>query len=133
MLGLARGGDTVKDRIEFVIKKANIKKVDFAKRLNISQAFVSQMCSGAAKPSDRTIQDICREFGCDEVWLRTGVGEPFRQETRQEQIMRFAVQTIKGSDEFRKSFVSMLAKLDPEDWENLSKIYRKLLEEYKKD
>ena len=133
MLGLARGGDTVKDRIEFVIKKATIKKVDFAKRLNISQAFVSQMCSGAAKPSDRTIQDICREFGCDEVWLRTGVGEPFRQETRQEKIMRFAVQTIKGSDEFRKSFVSMLAKLDPEDWENLSMIYRKLLEEYKKD
>lgn len=123
----------MKDRIELIIKKANIKKVDFAKRLNISQAFVSQMCSGVAKPSDRTIQDICREFGCDEVWLRTGEGEPFRQETRQEQIMRFAVQTVKGSDEFRKSFVSMLAKLDPEDWENLSKIYRKLLEEYKKD
>ena len=123
----------MKDRIEFIIKKANIKKVDFANRLNVSQAFVSQMCSGVAKPSDRTIADICREFGCDEVWLRTGEGEPFRQETRQEQIMRFAVQTIKGSDEFRKSFVSMLAKLDPEDWENLSKIYRKLLEEYKKD
>lgn len=123
----------MKDRIEFIIKSANIKKVDFAKRLNISSAFVSQMCSGVAKPSDRTITDICREFGCDEVWLRTGEGEPFRQETRQEQIMRFAVQTIKGNDEFRKSFVSMLAKLDPEDWENLSRIYRKLLEEYKKD
>lgn len=123
----------MKDRIEFVIKSANIKKVDFAKRLNISQAFVSQMCSGAAKPSDRTITDICREFGCNEVWLRTGEGEPFQEENRQEQIMRFAVQTVKGSDEFRKAFVSMLAKLDAEDWDNLAKIYAKLNEEYKKE
>ena len=123
----------MKDRIELVIKNANIKKVDFAKRLNISQAFVSQLCSGVAKPSDRTITDICREFGCNEVWLRTGEGEPYREEPRQEQIMRFAVQTVKGSDEFRKAFVSMLAKLDPEDWENLAKIFDKLTDEYKKE
>lgn len=123
----------MKDRIEFIIKNANIKKVDFAKRLNISQAFVSQMCSGVAKPSDRTITDICREFGCDEVWLRTGEGEPFRQETTQEAIMRFAVQTVKGSDEFRKAFVAMMAKLDPEDWQNLARIFEKLNAEYKKD
>lgn len=123
----------MKDRIEFIIKNANIKKVDFAKRLNISQAFVSQMCSGVAKPSDRTITDICREFGCDEVWLRTGEGDPFRQETRQEAIMRFAVQTVKGSDEFRKAFVAMMAKLDSEDWQNLARIFEKLNGEYKKD
>ena len=120
-------------RINEIVKASKLTKTDFAKRLGISQPYLSQICAGQKTPSDRTISDICREFGCDEVWLRTGEGEPFRQETRQEQIMRFAVQTVKGSDEFRKSFVSMLAKLDPEDWENLSKIYRKLLDEYKKD
>lgn len=123
----------MKDRIEFIIKDANIKKVDFAKRLNISQAFVSQMCSGAAKPSDRTITDICREFGCDEVWLRTGEGEPFRQESRQELIMRFAVQTVKGSNEFRKALVAMLATLDDSEWDGLEKLLDKMLEQYKKD
>ena len=133
MIGLPHGGDTVKDRIEFIIKSANIKKVDFAKRLNISQAFVSQMCSGVAKPSDRTITDICREFGCDEVWLRTGEGEPFRQETRQEMIMRFAVQTVKGSNEFRKALVAMLATLDDSEWDGLEQLLDKLLEQYKKD
>ena len=123
----------MKDRIEFIIKSAKIKKVDFAKRLNISQAFVSQMCSGVAMPSDRTIAGICREFGCDEVWLRTGEGEPFRQETRQEQIMRFAVQTVKGSNEFRKALVAMLATLDDAEWEGLENLLDKLLEQYKKD
>lgn len=123
----------MKDRIKFVIKSANIKKIDFAKRLDISQAFVSQMCSGTANPSDRTILAICREFGVNEVWLRTGEGEPFRQDSRSEQIMRFATQTANGSDEFKKALVSMLAKLEPEDWETLGKIADKLLEEYKKE
>lgn len=120
-------------RINYLIQSLNISKAKFAEKLNISQAFVSQLCSGVREPSDRTIQDICREFGCDEVWLRTGDGEPFRQETRQEAIMRFAVQTVKGTDEFRKAFVAMMAKLDPEDWQNLARIYEKLAAEYKKD
>ena len=123
----------MKDRIEYVIKSSNIKKVDFAKRLNLSQAFVSQMCSGVAKPSDRTIQDICREFGCNEVWLRTGEGEPFRESTLEETIMRFAVQTNKGSDDFRKAYVAMLANLSDDGWKGLQEMYDKLSEIYKKE
>lgn len=123
----------MQDRIESIIKTLNIKKVDFAKRLNVSQAFVSQLCSGAANPSDRTIADICQEFGVNETWLRTGEGEPFQQRTQEEEIMRFAVRTVKGSDEFRKALVSMLAKLGPEDWENLAAIYAKLKEDNKKE
>lgn len=122
----------MKDRINFIIEKLNISKSKFAERLNISQAFVSQICSGAREPSDRTITDICREFGVNEVWLRTGEKEPFKEFSKEEEIMRFAVQTLKGSDEFRKALVSMLAKLDPEDWENLSRICAKLTDEYRK-
>ena len=122
----------MKDRIEFIIKSKNVKKVEFARRLELSQAFVSQMCSGAAKPSDRTIKDICREFGCNEVWLRTGEGEPFQQRTREEEIMRFAVRAARGSEGFRKQLAFMLSQLDEEDWENLEKIYQKQLDKIKK-
>lgn len=120
-------------RISYVIRNSGLTKTDFAKRLGLSQPFISKVCSGDSTPSDRTIADICREFGCNEVWLRTGEGEPFKERTREEEIMRFAVQTLKGSDEFRKAMVSMFAKLDTEDWANLEKIYRKLAEEYKKE
>lgn len=120
-------------RISEIVNKSGLTKTAFAKKINVSQGLVSQMCSGMSKPSDRTIADICREFGCNEVWLRTGEGEPFQQRTREEEIMRFAVQTVKGSDEFRKALVAMLAKLEPEDWVNLSKIYDKLSAEYTKE
>lgn len=124
---------TLSERIAFIQKNSKLNQTEFAARIGISQQYLSQICNGKKTPSDRTIADICREFGCNEVWLRTGEGEPYREESRQEQIMRFAVQTVKGSDEFRKAFVSMLAKLDPEDWENLAKIFDKLTEEYKKE
>ena len=120
-------------RISEIVKHSKLTKTDFAKRIGISQPFLSQLCAGQKVPSDRTIADICREFGCDEVWLRTGEGEPFRQETRQEQIMRFAVQTVKGSNEFRKALVAMLATLDDSEWDGLEKLLDKLLEQYKKD
>ena len=120
-------------RINEIVKRSGLTKTDFAKRLGVSQPFVSKICTGDATPSDRTISDICREFGANEVWLRTGEGEPFRESTCEEAIMRFAVQTARGSDEFKKALVSMLAKLDPEDWENLAKIYAKLSAEYKKE
>lgn len=120
-------------RINKIVEKSGLTKTDFGKRINLSQGMISRICSGSAIPSDRTISDICREFYVNPEWLRTGEGEPYTEITPEAEIMRFAVRTIRGSDEFRKSFVSMLAKLDPEDWENLSKIYRKLLEEYKKD
>ena len=123
----------MKNRILHIIEHSGLTKTAFAKRINVSQGLVSQMCSGTTNPSDRTISDICREFGCNEVWLRTGEGEPFREESRSALIMRFATQTAKGSDEFKKALVAMLAKLDPEDWEALGKIADKLLYEYKKE
>ena len=124
---------TLSDRITFIQKNSKLNQTEFSNRVSISQQYLSQICNGRRTPSDRTIADICREFGCDEAWLRTGEGEPFRQETRQEMIMRFATQTVKGSDEFRKAFVAALAKLEPEDWQNLAQIYEKLDATLKKE
>lgn len=116
----------MKDRIAYVRKQAGINQTDFAEKLSLTKNYISLIENGNRIPSDRTITDICREFNVNEVWLRTGDGEPYQEESRQEQIMKFAIQTIKGSDEFRKQFVAMLAKLDVEDWVALSKIYNKM-------
>lgn len=120
-------------RICEVVKHSGMSKTDFAKAIGLSQPYLSQLCAGQKTPSDRTISDICREFGCDEVWLRTGEGQPFRQETRQEQIMRFAVRTVKGSDEFRKALVAMLADLTDDEWDGLRQVAEKFIAAYKKE
>ena len=120
-------------RIDFIVKHSNLSKAKFAEKIGVSAPYVTMLCSGASKPSDRTIADICREFGCNEVWLRTGEGEPFQERSREEEIMRFAVQTVKGSNEFRKALAAMLGKMTPEDWQNLEHLYDLFTEEYKKE
>ena len=67
------------ERIKLLIETLNIKKSDFAKRLNLSQPFVSELCSGSKNPSDRTIMDICREFNVSYDWLTTGEGDMFEE------------------------------------------------------
>lgn len=124
--------ETVGERIKSVRNMLNLTQQAFSERLGLKRNTIGSYEINAGVPSDRTISDICREFGVNEIWIRTGEGEPFQEETRQEQIMRFATQTVKGSDEFRKAFVSMLAKMDADDWGNLEKLFGNLANELKK-
>lgn len=138
MIEYTQGGDTVNSRIkELRVKHLKERGIDltqkeFATKIGLSENYVWMIEKGDRVPSDRTIRDICEKFNVNEVWLRTGEGEPFKEESREEQIMRFAVQTVKGSDEFRKAFVSMLAKMDADDWENIGKLFAKLADEIEK-
>lgn len=115
------------DRIKKIIEELGLKKVDFANRLHISQPFASELCSGAKAPSDRTIGDICREFGIREAWLRTGEGEMFVQDTQSDKIVAFIGDVTRDDDDtFKKRFVEMLADLSPQDWELLERMAQKL-------
>lgn len=123
--------ETLAERVAHIVKQSKLNQTDFAARISISQQYLSQICNGRKTPSDRTISDICREFDVNEVWLRTGEGDPDLPRSREEEIMRFAVRTAKGSDGFRKQLAFMLSQLDEEDWENLEKIYQKQLDRIK--
>jgi len=115
------------ERISTIIEASGIKKTVFADRLNVSQAFVSQLCSGVKQPSDRTIADICREFNVNEDWLRTGEGEMFKPLSRSETIAKFAGELMKDEDDsFRRQLVEALAQLDEKEWEVLAGIAKKL-------
>lgn len=123
----------MKDRL-FWLRKSELKlsREKFGERVGMSGSEIRNIEDGVTRLKENKIPLICREFSVNEVWLRTGEGEPFKEESREEQIMRFATQTVKGSEAFRKAFVSMLAKMDAEDWGNLEKLFDNLANELKK-
>lgn len=122
------------ERIKQLISSLDIKRAEFARRLNLSQPFVSELCSGAKAPSDRTVQDICREFHVSEPWLRTGEGEMFVQLSRDEEIAAFMGRVMRGEQpDFRRRLISVLSKLDTEEWELLERMALKLVEELNTD
>ena len=123
----------MKDRISLVIKSEGRTKTEFAKRLNVSQAFVSQMCSGAAKPSDRTISDICREFAVNEDWLRTGIGEMREAITPEEEIAELVARAVHGSGDFRRAVIRMICTRTDAELEVLDKMLQDLYETLQKN
>lgn len=124
----------INTRIAAVIQASGLTKTAFAERLNVSQSFISRLAIGASAPSDRTIVDICREFGVNERWLRTGEGEMLMHLSREEEIMRFAATVVRDpSSEFQRRFVSVLARLTPEQWQLMEQMARKLLQEQAAD
>lgn len=117
---------TLSERISHLVKTTGLTKTAFAERINVSQQFVSNICSGNKTPSDRTIADICREFRVEERWLRTGEGEMFVQPNRSQLLADFMADVMTDTeDSARLALVSLLADLDVEDWEAINKIFKK--------
>ena len=103
-------------RISFLISELGLKKVEFAKRLKLSQPFVSELCSGKSSPSDRTITDICREFHVNELWLRFGEGEMFQEQNPSEEIENFMLSVLRGEDSFKRRFARVISRMTEEEW-----------------
>lgn len=108
------------DRIAIARREIGLTQGQFAERIGLTRNFIWMVEKGERVPSDRTIADICREFGINEIWLRTGAGEMFRPKSRGEEIMEFVGSALScGEDDIRTRLVSALAKLQPEQWDAL--------------
>ena len=123
VLYFQKGGIKLKDRFKELRKKLNVTQQEFADKLKISRNFVAQIEMGSKVPSDRTIDDVCREFNVNEEWLRTGNGDMFIPGIKDKQISAMLADVMKsGEDSFRHRLVSALARLDDEGWDNLEKL-----------
>lgn len=122
----------IASRISEVVQKSGLTKTAFASRVNLSQPHISQICSGIKIPSDRTISDICREFGVNEIWLRTGDGQPFRQLSRTEELSAFFGDVLSDAPNFRSALITVLARMSPDEWQLLERKARELAQEMEK-
>lgn len=88
--------NNINERIAYVVETSGLTKSAFAKKINVSPAFVSLVCKGGSSVSDRTISDICREFKINELWLRTGEGSVVHIPSRKEQIAAYMGELLGG-------------------------------------
>lgn len=121
--------ETINERIAWCIKDAGIKKAEFARRLNLSQPFVSELCSGKNNPSDRTIADICREFNISEVWLRTGEGEPHIALDEDAELQEVFAQISVSDDDLIRRIIKAYWFLDEKEKAAIKKLIDSLSEQ----
>lgn len=124
---------TINERINCVVQLSGLTKTAFAKRINVSQAMVSMLCSGSATPSDRTILDICREFRIREEWLRTGDGDMAIADTQRDKLSAFFADVLATAPDERSAFVAALADLPDAFWPLVAELARKYADNLKKE
>lgn len=116
------------NRIKEIRKTKKLSQEAFGEKLGITKSSVSLLESGKNNPSEQTIMLICKEFGVNEVWLRTGEGGDENMFTQISEDDRYSLNLGKLSvteNEFIKNGVNFLAETDPEKL--------KVLEEFMKD
>lgn len=124
---------TINNRIRNVRTEKKLTQKEFAKKLNVSENFIWMIEKGDRVPSGRTISDICRIFSVDEVWLRTGVGEPFAPKTRRDMIDEYVGQLSDGKhSDVEELLVDLVAETTADEWRALANLFQKLADKMNK-
>lgn len=84
----------------------------FGSRIGLGKSSVSKIERGLNSTTDQTVLSICREYGVNETWLRTGAGSMFSQD-RKTVIDRVAEEYKLDTRE--RAIVTAYLELDPAD------------------
>lgn len=113
----------INKRILEVRKYLKLSQTAFGERIGVSRGVINNLdlCNTTVKPL--MINQICKEFKINKIWLETGEGEMFSHASEDEEIAYFMGSVLAGEPEsFKKRFMAMLAALDEEGWELLAKM-----------
>ena len=115
------------NRIKELRKSLGLTGADFGDKIGITKASVSKLEGGVTNPSEQTIRSICREFGVNEVWLRTGEGEPFLATDAEAELGELVrTRLLNRPVDFRRELITALLRFDPDgpEWQVLETIVR---------
>lgn len=123
------------ERIKQVRKLKNLSQSAFGEPFGASRDMINNVENGRAAVSDMMIAAICRTYNVNEVWLRTGVGEPFASKSREAEMGELVRKLMADRPEaFRVRLITALLRFDPEgaEWQVLENIYKSVAGEIEK-
>ena len=124
----------MEERLKELRKTLNLTQQEFADKIGVKRNTIAQYESGRNAPIDAVITLICRTYGVDETWLRTGEGKMFisrgRSEAIAQEVNRFMAD---HPDSFRERLISLLIRLDEKQWEVLEQYALQLVDAHDRE
>lgn len=118
----------MKDRIRALRKTFCLTQSEFGDKIGVKGNTITNYENGNRSISDAVILSICREFGCDETWLRTGEGEMFRPRNHREQMVDYLSRLLRDpSADFQLRLIELISEIPPEFWPLLEEKARSIL------
>ncbi|MDE6657922.1 MAG: helix-turn-helix domain-containing protein [Oscillospiraceae bacterium] len=116
--------NAINERIKLIRKDNNLTQKQFAKRILVTQSYLSRLESGKEIPNEKLIKLIALEFNVPTGWLENGVGSKTivkgvndyfdrgynntQQKEMQEQLEDFAMYLKKQNNEVISSYTSVI-------------------------
>lgn len=119
------------DRIKALRQSLGLTQQEFAEKVGIKRGAIANYEIGR-NISDVVINSICMTYNVNERWLRTGDGEMFVQISRDEEVMAFVGDVMRGEeDNFRRRFLLALSRMPEERWADIEAFARQITAENK--
>ena len=94
---------------------------------------INNVENGRAAVSDMMIAAICRTYNVDEVWLRTGTGEPFPVKSRKDVLDEYIGQLSEGKrSDIEQMLIELMAETTVDEWAALANVFKKLADKMNK-
>lgn len=116
----------MQNRIKEVRRANGLTQTEFGEKIGVKGNTVTGYETGIRSPSDAIIVSICREFGVNETWLRTGEGDMHPPKTRGQEIGEIVAAAAKTDpEEARKYFTELLDGMSDADILLMYQVYKR--------
>lgn len=106
--------DSINERFREARKMLGKSQDAFASEANRTRSEISNIEYGKNAPRPEVISAVCNAHGIDRVWLETGVGDPFRPRTKEEELASVFGSILAGHQSQKNAFISAVAQLPDE-------------------
>lgn len=121
----------VNQRIRELRRELGISQVVFAARIGMTRGAITNIELNKLKPKELLIPLICKEFGCDEIWIRTGEGTMFGERSWQEEVAKYVGEVLSSQgagEEMQQMILEFFAKIPQDMWNELGEKAKEVLD-----
>lgn len=123
---------TLGERIKYVRTEHKETQEVFASKISIKRNTLAMIESQNKNTSDLVITAICREYHVNELWLRTGEGDMYKQLDRYQELSSFFGDLMMTEPDVRHRLIGAIMHADLEELRMIERFAWRWVEETKK-
>lgn len=121
--------DTINERFRNVREKLGLSQEAFASGAHRTRSEIKNIEYGKTVPKEEVILSVCAAYKVDEIWLRTGCGEPFREASAEEELSEIFANVLTGDPSTKSRLIRAFARLPEEAYPLIEQVIVKMAAE----
>lgn len=118
------------ERVKAIRKELNMTLEQFGEKLGVTKTAISYVENNKRNLTEQMLLSICREFGVNEIWLRTGEGNIENMFTKLSDDDRYSINLGKLSiteNQLAKNMLNAIAEASPEKLKHIEEFMKACL------